>query len=156
MKNNAIILEILDITQIVSTFIGSLFSIVVAYLSFKYFRNRVRSTLFYLDDEKDAIKLTKFLFNNVDKIFSLELILTDSQLEEFEKDFRISIEDKPNLSGLDLSFDRNDEEHIFFDSRVSSRRLKGYFKVIHASGPRQGWFSIKLRYVQLENIYNNI
>ncbi|MDT0295826.1 hypothetical protein ACFQ3R_11510 [Mesonia ostreae] len=46
----------------------------------------------------------------------------------------------------------NDSDDFFYDNRWSSRRLKGYFKVIGFSGPQMGWFSTIMKPVNIESV----
>jgi hypothetical protein len=106
------------------------------------------------------IKLNLNYKVNIDKLFGLlflydkkkvyiNITLTDDHIEEFKSMSTISlplIHRSNNISGgYRILFDMNDKEQILSKHFVQPNLIKGYFKVIHQTGPKLGWFSILLQ-----------
>lgn len=147
-----------DILLLVLSFITGL---LIAFISFKYFRKRIKKFSSTLYSKEDIGRFIKFITEDVklDDIFLIDINLDDKQAEEFRNDFSASFpefEDGILMSGWRVFFFKEDESNMYVDMRPSANKIRGYFKVNYMAGPQHGWFTIGLKYVQLENIYNNI
>jgi hypothetical protein len=145
-------------TIIVTALITFALTLLASYFSFKYFRKKILIFNERLYNNSTIVAFNEFLIKNRENIFFIDISLTIEHMEQFKKDFNFFLITSPdgNLfnGGLYVRFNRKDEEQMFIDYRPSSRRIKGYFKITHASGPQQGQFTVVLSHVPLELIYN--
>lgn len=108
----------------------------------------------------NVTRLFNWLTDRSDEIFLLDINLSQEFADEFKKSNRFSSpeynEEYIKIGGVIIEFKKDDLDELFIDMRPSSNRIKGYFKINHASGPQQGWFLIILKSVKIENVYNNL
>ena len=67
----------------------------------------------------------------------------------------VAILNKPyesSYGGNEYIIQDSDNSDFFFDGRDSSRKIKGYFKIVGVSGPRQGFFSVVIKPVDIEMV----
>tara|TARA_R110000868_G_scaffold167939_1_gene402501 strand:- start:1371 stop:1823 length:453 start_codon:yes stop_codon:yes gene_type:complete len=112
------------------------------------------------NDENDGFKTSKlsdFVLKNEGKIIFLDIYFDNDYKYEIDNEgiFRFSYfydsNEKLN-GGYEYLIKVKDSDDFFYDNRWSSRRLKGYFKVIGFSGPQMGWFSTIMKPVNIESV----
>jgi hypothetical protein len=145
---------------IITIFIGFVSALIVAYITFRYFRKRIKKYTGSVKTHANATRFFNWLTDRSDEIFLLDINISQEFANEFKESNRFSSPeyDEKNIKsgGVIIEFKKEDLDELFIDMRPSSNRIKGYFKISHASGPQQGWFLIVLKNVKLENIYNNL
>lgn len=152
-------MEIAILIAILTLFVA----IIAAYPVLKVYVERQRIDKFYgrlgneKEHQKDTSKFTKFIFNHDGKIIYLDINFAD--YEEYEIDdegvFSFSFYEnmkEPHLGGYYYRIQVGKDDDFFFDERWSSRRLKGYFKIIGCVGPQQGWFTAVMKPVNINSI----
>jgi len=111
-------------------------------------------------DENDGIetgKIFKFVNKNEGKIVFLDIYFDNDENYKIDDNgiFRFSYfydsNEKLN-GGFEYLIEVKEKDDFFFDSRQSSKRLKGNFKILGFSGPQMGWFSILMKPVQIEAV----
>ncbi|PKP22882.1 MAG: hypothetical protein CVU05_01985 [Bacteroidetes bacterium HGW-Bacteroidetes-21] len=139
--------------------IVALASIFVSIALYRKSKKRIPKFQKRLDNEDDIGKFIEFIHLNEHKnrIFFMDISLDESQGKSFSEDFRIDfvLEKNENgfpLIGIQVVFNKDDQNEVLFDMRPTSFRIKGHFKITHFSGPQMGWFTYILRCVKRENI----
>ena len=113
----------------------------------------------------NSSKFNDFMLANDGKIVYLDIwpYYTDENLDtpsfsQFEFPTWIVINNAPyaslmeSLGGNEYSIQAENSDDFFFDSRQSSRRLVGNFKIIGVSGPMQGYMSVIMKPVSMEMV----
>jgi len=109
------------------------------------------------NDGNDTGKLFKFVNKNEGKIIFLDIYFDNNEHYEIDENgiFHFSYFYNKNEKlngGFEYLIEVKDNDDFFYDSRQSSKRLKGNFKIIDFSGPQMGWFSILMKPVQIEAV----
>jgi hypothetical protein len=144
----------------ITLLIGFVSALIVAYITFRYFRKKIKRYTGSMQTHANVTRLFNWLTDRSDEIFLLDINLSQEFADEFKKSNRFSSpeynEEYIKIGGVIIEFKKDDLDELFIDMRPSSNRIKGYFKINHASGPQQGWFLIILKSVKIENVYNNL
>lgn len=107
------------------------------------------------NDDEETKKFADFIFRNDGKVIYLDIYFDNEEIFELAQDgiFEFSYYyDKYNKfqGGYNFRIEVKDGDDFFYDGRLSSRRLKGKFKVNGLSGPQQGWMTAVMRPVKIE------
>jgi hypothetical protein len=79
-----------------------------------------------------------FIYKNEDKVFFIDINLEEEQMEEINRDMQFTYKESSiPTSEHTFNFQKCSDE-LFIDSRSSSNRIKGYFKIVCLSGPHTG------------------
>jgi len=118
------------------------------------FSGRIESNL---NESKDTEKFTKFILDREGKIIHLDICLDIDRDHKIDENGIFSFSyfgDSNNKKhgGFSIDIKVNEEDDFFYDSRASSKRLLGNFKVLGMHGPRQGWMTILMKPVRIETI----
>lgn len=108
-----------------------------------------------IDESDETRKFSDFIFKNEGKIIHLDIYFDNDDIYEIDKDgiFEFSyfydIKNK-NFGGYAYRIEVKDSDDFFYDGRLSSKRLKGKFKIIGFSGPQQGWMTTIMKPIKIE------
>ena len=107
-----------------------------------------------------SAEFNEFMLSNDGKIISLDIwpYYNDEKLDsddfsQFDKPKLFTIRDIPDdhsAGGSEYIINASEDSDFFWDGRQSSRRIKGYFKIIGVSGPRQGYMSVAIKPIDIE------
>ena len=105
-------------------------------------------------------EFNEFMLTNDGKIVYLDIWpyynneeLNSDDFSQFDEPELFTISDKHDdfsAGGSEYIINASDDSDFFWDGRQSSRRIKGYFKIIGVSGPRQGYMSVVIKPVDIE------
>lgn len=111
-----------------------------------------------IDSENgDGGDLFEFVNKNEGKIVFIDIFFDndeDYKVDEngiFYFSFYFDKKEKFN-GGFDFRIEVKDQDDFFYDSRWSSKRLKGNFKILGFSGPQMGWFTTIMKPVNIESV----
>jgi len=111
------------------------------------------------NDGKQTQKFIDFIFNNENKIIYIDIYFDNNEDYKLDKDgiFYFSIYyDKNNKfnGGYEFRIEVKNGDDFFYDSRHTSKRLKGYLKIIGYSGPQMGWMTALMKPVNIDTVEN--
>lgn len=149
----------MEVVGLLGLFIG----IVAVVFQIKEYQNKNKRPTFKgrigkdIYDGKQSGKFFDFIYKNEGKIIFLDINFDNEY--EYKTDetgvFQFHYyydRNKKMDGGFQFDIQVNDNEDFFYDSRTSSRRLKGYFKIIGFTGPQMGWIIAIMKPVNIENI----
>ena len=108
-------------------------------------------------EDGDGGKFFEFLNKNEGKIIFIDIFLDNEEDYKIDQDgiFYFSFYfDKKEKSdgGFAFRIEVKDQDDFFYDSRWTSKRLKGNFKILGFSGPQMGWFTTIMKPVNIESV----
>jgi hypothetical protein len=103
-----------------------------------------------LNNDNGIKKFIELLFVYDQKITFLNIILSPKLIEEFKKEQTLSLTNVYHYENIPGDF------RIVFEPRIKETfqkkvfvepdQIKGYFSIIHRTGPRKGWYTIILEF----------
>ncbi|HET8886061.1 MAG TPA: hypothetical protein VFM70_06885 [Salinimicrobium sp.] len=109
------------------------------------------------NDGKQTGNLFNFVNKNEGKIVFIDIYFDNDEHYKLDKNgiflfsYYFDINEKLN-GGFEYRIKVKDSDDFFYDGRFSSKRLKGYFKILGFSGPQMGWITKLLKPVHIESV----